>query len=84
MRLSLDPGDPGYLAWAKVHAAGRQVMVTVDGKPVRAIMADDDMGVAVVYREDSRGQLVLTPRRDAVERDVVRGVVEIEILEGAD
>jgi hypothetical protein len=79
VRLSCDVGDPSYPEYARITAEGGKVRVFIGDAPLdRSIMADEEMGVAVVYRTKN-GEPVLTERGNAIERDVIRGNVRIVI-----
>jgi hypothetical protein len=74
MRLSVDTSDPGY----HPQAASGNVKVFFDGSELSGcVTADEEQGVAVRFKKDSKGQYVLTPDCDDVEKETLHGKVVI-------
>lgn len=73
MRLSVVLGDPGY---QPQHISGR-ARVTLNGQELReCITADEEEGMALVYRRDANNRLVSVCGELVTE--TLRGVVRIE------
>lgn len=75
MRISVDKGDPGEIA----YALARPVTVLLDGiARDNVITADEEQGYTVRFKTDERGRLVVNKERRALERETLYGTVRIE------
>ena len=69
MRASVLPEDPGYLPPEET----RMLSVSLDGKSVEAVTADEEEGFVIVYKLDENGR---------VHRDKKTGDIALETLRG--
>lgn len=75
MRISVVPGDPGQIEYAKIRNSGRDVRVFLDGVLVGQYCrtADDQEGFVEVYTGESTTTEWIKERRT--------GLVRIEIFD---
>lgn len=79
MRVSVDPGDPGYVR----DAAGGRYEVYLDSERItKAITADEEQGIVVRYVTDRNGFGVLDPVRNEALRETLTGRVVIVVSRG--
>lgn len=80
MRVSVDPGDPGYLAEIRSYGGGGGVKVFLGGvERTHVVTADEEKRFIVCHRLDVAGRPLLNPGRTAVLRDVEYGDVRVEL-----
>jgi hypothetical protein len=76
MRVSTDKSDPGF-------TGPLGIQITLNSEPViRVITADEELGLVIVHKQDSEGNLMFDPATKEIEREELRGVVRIGLSAG--
>lgn len=73
MRLSIDEQDNLTIEQIEIM---RDCQILVDGKPVQAIVADEEQGYVIRHQRDQNGHLVV--EGDHFKEERVDGYVEIK------
>lgn len=79
MRVSIIKDDVGYKNYSVAKANGKTVHVFLDGIEEDCVTADEENGFIERAVTDDAGNLVLDEMKENIVREIVKGVVRIEI-----